>query len=265
MEKRVVAFAFSKEEMENAKVEDIDPNAYSDIYKNLFQKSDKYNNDGESDVGPHRMLIHHFEDPSSSASLLYKIMQMEGVAGTFGKSDAATSYIEDKSDFQKNLNPRNTDYEKCKEYLGDLYVLNQIFMKVRGQKTEKVTRGLGGVIYGLGTNLESQKVVAKLAQNGVSMRFMNRPVSGFASGGASSYTGWTITAEVPAEAILSSTLGAKIQGDRYSNEKEALVIGASSLPFSPDQISFVTLEKESISSAKIAEKINKFKQNYLLY
>jgi hypothetical protein len=152
-------------------------------------------------------------------------------------------------------NAKNTDYEKCKDFLGDLYVLNQIMMKHNKKKTEKVTRGMGKSIAGLSNMKESMQIVAELEKQGVSMRFVNRPASGFASGENSTFGGWTVSADIPAEAILSSTFGAKIQRDAFSTEKEALVIGAASLAFAPEQITFVG-SSTVYTSKNIADKVD---------
>jgi hypothetical protein len=242
---------------EGAKVKDIDPDTYSEIYEKLFTQQEY--------SGAYEMMRSHFSDPSMSSSYLYKILQFEGVAGTFSSGDHSAS-IKDKEDLQKRLKSYHTDYDACKKFLGDLYVLNQIFMRARGKKVQKVTRGMGGnTIAGLGGNLESQKVVAEMVQNNVSMRFLSRPVSGFAEGATSIFKGWTVTSDIPAEAILSSTVGAKVQGNKYADEKEVLIIGAATLPFSPEQISFVAEGNKKYSSQKIADKISEFGSDSYIY
>jgi hypothetical protein len=236
------------------------------VYKDLIYHNDKYRikAKGSQDSGPASMLEGHFLNPSRHASYLYKIMQLEGVAGTFTDNDyGAKENVDTKESMDKYLKDaskdesyaRNTDYEKCKDFLGDLYVLNQIMMKHNKKKTEKVTRGMGKSIAGLSSMKESMQIVAELEKQGVSMRFVNRPVSGFASGEDSTFRGWTVSADIPAEAILSSTFGAKIQGGSFSSEKEALVIGAASLAFAPEQITFVGNDTV-YTSKNIADKVD---------
>jgi hypothetical protein len=223
-------------------LKDLDKDAYSAIYQKLLAKSPQYRIDESDSDGPASMLNGHFGSPSGNASYLYKIMQLEGVAGTFAGGEYATknsvSTKEGMDEYMKESN--NTDYEKCKQFLGDLYVLNQLMMRERKKKTQKVTRGMGNAIAGLAGMHESMKVVTELEKQGVSMRFVNRTVSGFASGGTSKFKGWTVNADIPAEAMLSSTFGAKIQGGQYAGEKEVLIIGASSLAFAPEQITYVS-------------------------
>jgi hypothetical protein len=229
------------------------------VYQELISGNAQYkiNAEGSPESGPAWMLNKHFWDPSHQASYLYKIMELEGVAGTFaGKDHAAQGDVDTKESMDEYLkNARNTDYEKCKDFLGDLYVLNQIMMKHNKKKTEKVTRGMGKSIAGLSSMKESMQIVAELEKQGVSMRFVNRPASGFASGEDSTFRGWTVSADIPAEAILSSTFGAKIQSDAFSSEKEALVIGAASLAFAPEQITFVG-SSTVYTSKNIADKVD---------
>jgi hypothetical protein len=229
------------------------------VYKDLIYHNDKYriNAKGDPESGPAGMLDRHFWDPAQQSSYLYKIMQLEGVAGTFISQDhAAQGNVDTKESMDEYLkNVRNTDYEKCKDFLGDLYVLNQIMMKHNKKKKEKVTRGMGKQLAGLSNMKESMKIVAELEKQGISMRFVNRPVSGFSSGGTSGFKGWTVSMDIPAEAILSSTFGAKIQGSSFSTEKEALVIGAASLAFAPEQITFVG-SSTVYTSKNIADKVD---------
>jgi len=222
----------------------------------------RYQIDSSSLARTHNFIKSHFGSPSGSASLLYKIMQLEGVAGTFTGSE----YVDGK--WIKELNTKeamnvylagnqNTDYERCREYLGDLYVLNQIMMKRNGKTRQKVTRGMGNALSGLSSEHETMKVVAEMKKNNVPMRFVNRPIAGFASGGTSEFVGWTLSTEVPAEAILSSTFGAKAQGSQYPNEREALIIGAASLAFDPDQITYARKSSKKGRSVITADKIMK--------
>ena len=198
----------------------------------------RYRTDADKYYNPNTMLMGHFSAPSGEASFLYKIMQLEGVAGTFSSYDKSKS-INTKEEMNTHLvNHFNTDYEKCREYLGDFYVLNQIMMRNNKKTRQKVTRGMGDSLSGLEGQYQSMKVVAELKKNNVPMRFVNRPIAGFASGGTSEFVGWTVNTEVPAEAILSSTFGAKAQGDNFPQEREALIIGAASLAFEPDQITY---------------------------
>jgi hypothetical protein len=150
-----------------------------------------------------------------------------------------------------------TDYEKCKKFLGDTYVLNQILMKRNGRKSQKVTRGMGNMLAGLNGTVETMKVVSELVKHNVPMRFLNRPVSGFSSGGTSKFRGFTVNTDVPVEAILSSTLGVKVQADNYKSEKEVLVIGAASLPFAPSQITYVRKDSWGQTKVTTADEIAK--------
>jgi hypothetical protein len=213
------------------------------VYPKEIMSDTRYRVDASENSHPHSILTGHFISPASRPSLLYKIMQIEGVAGTFTGAEGFLSVLISDLNTKEAMNTylvkiQNTDYEKCREYLGDLYVLNQIMMKRNGKTRQKVARGMGNSLSGLGSEYDSMKVVAELKKNNVPMRFVNRPISGFASGGTSEFVGWTVSTEVPAEAILSSTFGAKAQDNSYPNEREALIIGAASLAFEPDQITY---------------------------
>jgi hypothetical protein len=245
--------------VEGLKIKDLDKNYYSGIYVQMTE-SPEYLADKESKLwGPAMMLDSHFGDPSGNSSILYRVMMLEGVAGTLTSDDYGSKLGAESMKGKEGLDAylkksRNTDYEKCKQFIGDLYVMNQIMMTARGRKSQKVTRGMGQKLAGLIEQSSSVKVVAELEKKGVSMRFINRPVSGFASGGTSKFKGWTVNVDIPTEAILSSTWGANIQGNQFPEEKEVLVIGASSLAFAPSQITYVS-GKKVWSSSQIAAKV----------
>jgi hypothetical protein len=223
--------------------EDLKKSFYRDFYygSNAYKKLIYTNPDYK---GAAAMMMTHFRDPMGSASVAYKMLSLEGVAGTFTNKDFSKN-MKSKEDIEKWMKKMCkkqlacTSYDKLKDYFGDLYVLNQIIMSHNGKKTERVTRGMGKVLAGLRNEKETKAVIEKMKEKNAPMHFPNRPVSGFASGSTSTFAGWTVTTDVPAEAILSSFEGAKIQMGDFPSERETLVLGASSLVFKPDSVRLV--------------------------
>ena len=151
--------------------------------------------------------------------------------------------------------------DKVKASIGDAYVHNQACMSLFGKtKPVRLSRGFGGnadVAYATNVNPygkdEAQKlgrnekfnrnaqVLMKAANANAPIRFKSRPMCGFSEMDSASleFTGGIgVSAEFPPEAFLSSYGGARFQHDTFGNEKESLIIGVSSIQYSPKEFGF---------------------------
>jgi hypothetical protein len=206
----------------------------------------------------------HFMMPHAGVSVLYQMMKLEGVAGTLrGSPDSGfakdAGYEMTKEDISAVFAKDGIDYESMKDSIGDMYAMNQAVLRRKGIETESIVRGMGGELAGVGGSFDSSaQLASELNELGVSMRFMNRPISGFTEGGNAVFDGWTVRTEIPVEATLSAYTGLRIQKDGYKFERETLVIGAASLAFSPDQITLVE-EKKKYSLDDVSRIIKKAK------
>jgi hypothetical protein len=190
-------------------------------------------NSSESQVHAFDLLTSHFSDPAGKASILYKIAKIEGVSGLLTIIDSGNRTTKESVKNQIDI-----EYDEAKEFMGDLYALNQVVMRLKGIESEKVFRSFGSRIPTIASEDESVQIITEIGKNKVPTRFVNRPIAGFSTD-TSSFTGLGVSTEIPSEAVLSSFNGAKIQGDDYPEERETLVIGASSLRFDHDQVGVV--------------------------
>jgi hypothetical protein len=240
------------------------------------------------------ILSGHFVDPSGESSHLYSFIGSNGVSGkpssndssekssssfaafmrrqmqmtsnTYRHFDADQKYIDGAENAMK-LSDKELEKEVM-DVIGKVYVLNQIAMS--DKKTQRIVRSTGESLPNL-TEDESKEVMSQIKEEGVSSRFAQRSVSGYAllgddkskSVNKSIFGGYTVIADVPVEAMLSSFNGLCVQrvslkysfnnvGDRddndtfawkakYADERENLVIGASEIQFKPEDLNYVKM------------------------
>ena len=239
-----------------------------------------------------QMISGHFDSPNREASHIYAFMGAKGVAGRQAPDDQSKkskqsfadeirgalkmvsrlydSYDADKKYIDAASNAAKLTDEELEKEVGDvigkIYVLNQIALS--DKKTQRIARSTGQTLPNLDKN-ESEAVMAQIKADAVSSRFAQRAVSGYAllnddkskSKNKSIIDGYTLIADVPVEAMLSSFNGVCVQrialrysfndyGDRndtdvpswkakYGDERENLVIGASEIQFKPEDLNFV--------------------------
>jgi hypothetical protein len=232
---------------------------YISAYTN---KKDSLPEGARNKLHAYDLLMTHFHSTGGKSLKISELMRAEGVAGTFSSSDNFGSNTDGKgipsglyqkvlaiafSEPDYNLTPVKLDYDayaEIKSQVGDMYAMNQAVLRRRGIDKEAITRSMGGKIGGIeGSRTDTLKILEEIESKGVSFRFKNRPLSGFANGKSTFLSGWAIRTEVPVEATLSSFEGLQIQDSRFAGERETLVIGASSLPFKPDEIGWNTNAK----------------------
>jgi hypothetical protein len=249
------------------------------------------------------LFQHHTGSAELDSTIVSRLMSTEGVSGTsseidrykIGSTDDIKSQMKkwpipsigleyDHSDDQKE-----SKLKELKAAIGEAYIHNQACLRLFGNKGKpiRLSRGFGRVVP-FATNAEGLsaqkikiemgksavdvtghvKVLAAAAKGNAPVRFKSRPMCGFAESNkvGSGFTGFSVSADFPPEAFLSSFGGARFQGSSFEYEKESAIIGASSIQYSPkefgifqavvlpwDERRFVTSEEIDLLLEEVAD------------
>jgi hypothetical protein len=197
------------------------------------------------------LINENFGSSGGDFSYVAKHLNTLGVSGSFKGSEPAKNMTTEQ--LHARLKAKGTSPEALTEVIRDVYLLNQAVLRKKGVSSEPVTRGFGAVIPGLNTE-DSLEFVMQAKRNGVAVRLAgHRSCASTASGDSSSFGGFGFqSVDVPIEAALSSWNGTRIQGGKFPNERETMMMGIADLAIDPKHL---TNSAGSVGANEVLNKI----------